>query len=319
MKKLSKLLIALLTIAMCMSVTACGEKEISESIRVGTLVGPTGMGLINLMDDEQFEVELYQNPTDAVQKLISGDIDVACVPSNMGGMLYAKTQGNIQILTTVVNGVLYIVENGRSVKQLEDLKGKTIYGSGKGGTPEYVLQALLENACLEVGKDVQVEWLDSHASVAQKVASTDDAIGLLPEPQVSAITVGNEEVKIALNINTLWKDMIHKELPMGILIAKKDFVESRAEDIGVLLEKVDASIKDVQTQSNEVIEKIVRAGIMADPALCKASIPNCALVCYSGDETKTTVSAFYDKMYELAPELIGGAIPGDDIYYGVTE
>lgn len=316
---MKKILTALLTVLMCFSMGSCSEKEIGSTIRVGSLVGPTGMGLIDLMDDEHIDMELYQNPTDAVQKLISGDIDIACVPSNLGGVLYAKTGGDIQVLNVIVNGVLYIAENGNSIELTKDLKGHTIYGSGKGGTPEYVLQALLEDAGLEIGRDVQVEWLDSHATVAQKLASTPGAVGLLPEPQVSAVTMKNDKVRVALDLNIRWKNMTGQELPMGILIAKKEFIESRADDLALFMDLVWASIEDVQKASDEVVEKIVDAGIIADAALCAAAIPNCSLVCYSGDDTKAAITALYDQLFKLAPASIGGAMPGDDFYYGVTE
>lgn len=294
MKKFSKILGFVLALVMCLSLSGCSSKELSESIRVGTLVGPTGMGLINLQDDENISLELYQNPTDVVQKFIGGDVDIACLPSNVGKVLNDKTNGNVEVLSVIVNGVLYVVENGDSINTLNDLKGKTIYGSGKGGTPEYVLQALLENAGLKVGTDVQVEWLDSHATVAQKVASTEGAIGLLPEPQVSAITMKSDKVKVALDMNTLWKEMTEQELPMGILLVKKDFAESRADDIAIFMEEVRASIEDVKTGSDEVVQKIVDAGIIPDAALCKAAIPKCSLVCYSPEETETAIAALYE-------------------------
>lgn len=319
MKKFTKLLILILTLTMCISMSSCGEKGLSENIRVGSLVGPTGMGLIDLMDDENIDVQLYQNPTDVVQKLVSGDIDVACVPSNLGGVLYNKTGGNIRVLTTIVNGVLYIVENGEDINTIADLKGHTICGSGKGGTPEYALQALLENAGLEIGKDVQIEWVDSHATVAQKVATTPGTIGLLPEPQISALTLKNDKIRIALDLNSAWKQMTDQELPMGILIAKKDFVESKAEDIGILLDEVFASIENVQKASDEIVQKIVDAGIIGEAALTKATISRCSLVCYSADETKAEIKTFYEQLFKLDPASIGGAMPGDDFYYGATE
>ena len=315
MKKLFKILVALLTLAMCVSLSACGKKELSDNIRVGTLVGPTGMGLIDLQNDEKVDLGLYENPTDVVQKLISGDIDIACVPSNMGGMLYNKTQGNIQIMSVIVNGVLYVVENGDTVKTVSDLKGKTIIGSGKGGTPEYVLQAILENAGLEVGKDVQVEWLDSHATVAQKLAATPGAIALLPEPQVSALQLKSDAIKIALDMNALWQDMTEQELPMGILIAKKDFLEQRADDVAIFMDEVNASIEDVQTVSDEVANKIVEAGIIGLPDVCRAAIPNCSLVCYSAADTKAAIGAFYNVLFKLNPASIGGAMPAD-LFWG---
>lgn len=314
MKK--KLLSLCLIISMCLALASCGN-EISGNLRIGTLVGPTGMGLIDLKDNSNIDLELYQAPTDAVQKLLSGDLDVACLPSNLGATLYAKTNGNIQILTTVVNGVLYIVENGESVQSLQDLKGKTIYGSGKGGTPEYALEVLLKSAGLKLGKDVEVKWLENHADVAQKVASQQGAIGLLPEPQVSAITSKAKTVKIALDLNELWQEVTGQELPMGILVAKKDYIEANPENIESLLALVAESVEDVIAASDEVVQKIVDAGIVPDAELCKAVIPNCSLTCMSPDESKATISAFYGKLFEVNPSSLGGAMPDDDIYYGI--
>ena len=315
MKKFSKLIALMLTVVMCLSFVSCGDKALSDNIRVGSLVGPTGMGLIDLYDDEKIDLELYQNPTDVVQKLIANEIDIACLPSNMGGVLYNKTNGNIQVISNMVNGVLYIVEHGNSIKSIQDLKGKTIIGSGKGGIPEYALQALLENEGLEVGKDVQVDWVDSHATVAQKVANMDGAVGLLPEPMVSSITLKSRKVNVALNMNDLWRNLTGQELPMGILIAKKDFLEQRADDVSIFMDKVCASIEDVQTVSDEVVNKIVEAGIIGLPDVCRAAIPNCSLVCYSADDTKAAIDAFYSVLFKLNPASIGGAMP-TDLFWG---
>lgn len=313
MKK--KLFSFCLIISMCLALASCGN-EISGNLRIGTLVGPTGMGLIDLKDNSNIDLELYQAPTDAVQKLVSGDLDVACLPSNLGATLYAKTNGNIQILTTAVNGVLYIVENGDSVQSLQDLEGKTIYGSGKGGTPEYALEVLLKSGGLKLGKDVEVKWLENHADVAQKVASQQGAIGLLPEPQVSAITSKAKSVKIALDLNELWQEVTGQELPMGILVAKKDYIEANPENIESLLALVAESVEDVIAASDEVVQKIVDAGIVPDAELCKAVIPNCSLTCMSPEDSKATISAFYGKLFEVNPSSLGGAMPDDDIYYG---
>ena len=316
---MKKILALLLSIAMIFAFASCGSNELSQQMRVGTLVGPTGMGLIDLQDNENIDLQLYQAPTDVTQKLLSGDLDVACVPSNLGAVLYNKTKGNVQILTNIVNGVLYVVENGESVKSVKDLAGKTIYASGKGGTPEYVLERLLNEQDLHSGKEVTVQWMDNHADVAQKVASTEGAIGLLPEPQVSAIGAKAQTVKVALNLNDEWKTVTGQELPMGILVAKKDFTDKNAEDIDKFINLVSASIEDVQSASDEVVQKIVDAKIIPSAEICKAVIPNCSLVCYSAEDTEAILSPLYDELFKLNPASIGGAQPEDDIYYNLNK
>lgn len=295
--KLTKRILALLlalVMSMAMLLSGCGSAEVSESVRIGSLIGPTGMGLIDLMDDENIDLQLYQSPTDVTQKLMSGDLDVVCVPSNLGAALYAKTEGQIQVLTTVCNGVLYVIENGDTIKSVSDLKDRTVIGSGQGGTPEYALQAVLDNVGLTLGEDVQVQWLEDHAAVAQKVASTPGSIGLLPEPMVSLVTAKTTTVHVALDMNSLWTKMTGHELPMGILIAKKNYVAEYGATIDALLDEVDASIKDVNSGSDEVIKKIVDAGIVQDENLCKAVIPNCSLVRMSAEDSKATLSKFYE-------------------------
>lgn len=284
-----------------MLLVGCGE--LSEVVRVGALIGPTGMGLIDLVDESDVELEIYQSPTDVVQKLISGELDVACVPSNMAAVLYAKTNGNVQVLRTVCNGVLYIVENGSGVKSVRDLAGKTIVASGKGGTPEYVLDAILENA----GVKADVQWLEDHADVARKVMSTEGAIGLLPEPQVSA-----SGANVAIDVNAVWKEMTGSELPMGVVVAKKDWIESHPSDVKALISLVEKSVADVNTCSDGVVEKIVSEGIVPNAELCRKVIPSCSLVC---EESQAGLSVLFELLYSFNPAAVGGAIPGEDIYY----
>lgn len=295
-----------------MAMLLCGCGGLKEVVRVGALVGPTGMGLIDLVDEENVEMEIYQSPTDAVQKLVSGEIDVACVPSNLAPVLYAKTKGNIQVLTTVCNGVLYLVENDAGVQSVEDLAGKTVFTSGKGGTPEYVLYAILENAGLKPDVDVTVQWMEDHADVAKKVVSTPGAIGLLPEPQVSA-----SGAEIAVDVNAVWKEMTGTELPMGVVVAKKDFVEAHPDDISALLKLVEASIEDVNTCSDGVVEKIVTQGIVPNAEICKKVIPRCSLVYLSPEDSKASLSKLFEILYGYNHASVGGAIPGEDIYYGI--
>ena len=55
-------------------------------------------------------------------------------------------------------GVLYIVETGESINSIEDLKGKTIYSTGYGTTPQYTLNYLLSLYGLDPDKDLNIEY-----------------------------------------------------------------------------------------------------------------------------------------------------------------
>ena len=48
-------------------------------------------------------------------------------------------------------GVLYVVASDDSIYSMKDLKGKTLYMTGKGTTPEYVMNYLLSENGLTDG------------------------------------------------------------------------------------------------------------------------------------------------------------------------
>ena len=293
--------------------------EISEPINVAVMNGPTGMGMVDLMGNENYNIEVFQAPTDAVPKIISGEINVACVPSNLAAVLYNKTEGQIVCVSPMVMGVLHILGNGVEAASLADLKGKTIVSAGQGGTPEYALQTVLQNAGLEMGKDVNVEWLASHADVNQKLLSEEGTIAMVPEPFVStALAQGAGAVTDLFDMNTLWSEATGQDFPMGVLIARKDFVENRGSDLQAMLVDLKASIDDVNTASDEVAQKIVDAGFLGNADIAKAAIPNCSLTLYTGDDlAKGTeiMKTFNETLFNLTPQAVGGALPGDDLYY----
>ncbi len=322
-KKLTLIISMILVISM-LALAGCGSTpeepvEISAPINVAVMNGPTGMGMVDLMGNENYNIEVFQAPTDAVPKIVSGEIDVACVPSNLAAVLYNKTEGQIVCVSPMVMGVLNTLGNGVDAASLEDLKGMTIVSAGQGGTPEYALQTVLKSAGLEMGTDVQVEWLASHADVNQKLLSEEGTIAMVPEPFVSAaLAQGGDAVTDLFDMNTLWSEATGQDFPMGVLIARRDFVENRASDLSGMLVELKASIDDVNTASDEVAQKIVDAGFLGNPEIAKAAIPNCSLTLYTGDDLAKGIEimkTFNETMFALTPQAVGGALPGDDLYY----
>ena len=331
-KKLT-LIISVVLMVTLLAFTGCGTQTepeeaeepvvISEPINVAVMNGPTGMGMVDLMGNENYNIEVFQAPTDAVPKIISGEIDVACLPSNMAAVLYNKTEGQVVCISPMVMGVLHILGNNVEITSLEDLRGKTIVSSGQGGTPEYALQEVLQASGLQIGEDVNVEWLASHADVNQRLLTTEGTIAMVPEPFVStALTKGEGKVADLFDMNTLWADVTGQDFPMGVLVARKDFVENRASDLQGMLTELKASIDDVNTASDEVAQKIVDAGFLGDVEIAKKAIPNCSLCLYTdsdGDMSFANGAAimktFNETMFALTPQAVGGALPGDDMYY----
>lgn len=318
MKKIIAIVMTVLIAAFAL--TGCGGKDsVSETVNVAVLNGPTGMGAVQLTDmTDKYNVETYEAPTDIAPKLISGEVDVAALPSNMAAVLFNKTEGKIVAVTPLALGVLYIVGNDTDIDSLEDLNGRTVLSSGQGGTPEYALQKVLDNAGLTMGEDVTVEWLASHADVNQKLLAEPGTIAMVPEPFVSAATAGSENVKVLFDMNELWKDATGQDFPMGVLVATKDFADSRSADLEVLLGDLKASVDFVNEDSDEAAQLIVDKGFLGDAAMAKKAIPGCSLVCFTGDDQAAGIEmlkVFNKTMFEINPQAVGGKLPGDELYY----
>ncbi|MBQ1958910.1 MAG: ABC transporter substrate-binding protein [Firmicutes bacterium] len=307
--------------------TGCGQDEtevpetVTEVVKVAALNGPTGLAMVKLMDQtDKYDVATFQAPTDVTGKVISGEVDVAAVPSNLAAVLYNKTQGQIVSVSPIALGVLHILGNDAEVAEVKDLAGKTIVASGQGGTPEYALQKVLEYAGLKIYEDVQVEWLANHAEVNTKLQTQAGTIAMLPEPFVStALSTGNAAVSTIFDMNTLWTEATGQGFPMGVLIAQKTFVEERGDDLKVLLNDLADSVAFVNEATDEAAALIVEKGFIGKAEIAKAAIPGCNIVLYMGEEGTqlgaSILRTFNQTLFEMAPSSVGGKVPGEDLYY----
>lgn len=325
--KFKKIVVLVLVMLMASAMLAgCGggdsdvPETVSEIVNVAALNGPTGMGMVQLMDmTDKYAVETYQSPTDVTAKLIKGEVDVAALPSNMAAVLYNKTEGQVVAVSPIALGVLHIIGNNVDITDASQLKGQTVVASGQGGTPEYVLQKVVEAAGLKLYEDVQVEWLANHAEVNTKLLSQEGTIAMVPEPFVStALAAGKEGVAEVFDMNTLWKDATGQELPMGVLVARKAFVEEKGDDLKVLLNDLKSSVDFVNGSPTEAAQLIVEKGFIGKAEIAEAAIPNCHIVLYAGDkasEGAEILKIFNQTLFEMNPQAVGGKLPGDDLYY----
>lgn len=325
--KFKKIVVLALVMMMASAMLAgCGggdsdmPETVSEIVNVAALNGPTGMGMVQLMDmTDKYAVETYQSPTDVTAKLIKGEVDVAALPSNMAAVLYNKTEGQVVAVSPIALGVLHILGNNVDITDASQLKGQTVVASGQGGTPEYVLQKVVEAAGLKLYEDVQVEWLANHAEVNTKLLSQEGTIAMIPEPFVStALAAGKDGVAEVFDMNTLWKDATGQELPMGVMVARKAFVEEKGDDLKVLLNDLKSSVDFVNGSPAEAAQLIVEKGFIGKAEIAEAAIPNCHIVLYAGDkasEGAEILKTFNQTLFEMNPQAVGGKLPGDDLYY----
>lgn len=316
MKRLSKISILIFGVIALIATTMGCSYQTKKTIHIAALNGPTGMGIVKLMEEEKenYEISLYQNPDEIVGKVVNGEVDVACIPSNMGAVLYNKTKGNVKLLGINTLGVLYIVENGQTINKLEDLKGKTILASGKGSTPEFILNHVLSTVGIDYEKDVTIKYLANHADIASQLAANEGTIALLPQPFVTTVLAKNDKVRMAIDINEVWANSENVDLPMGVIIGQKEFVENRKADLKVFLEDYKKSVSFIEEDLDAAAELVAKYKIVPSAEVAKKAIPKCNIVFRDSQESKETLNKFYEIISKDEPKSVGGKIPDEAFY-----
>ena len=321
-KNLMRRIVAMITAAVMLfslaAFAACSKKQDDTEIRIAALKGPTGMGMVKLADKQNYPnytVSIEASPDALNPRIISGEVDVAAVPVNLASVLYNKLDGDISVLAVSTLGVLYVVEAGSEVNSVADLAGKTVYATGQGATPEYILNYLLDKN--GGAGSVEVNYVGEHAALATMLADGSAEIGMLPEPNVTSTLAGNDDLRIALNLTEEWNKVCSTELVQGVVIARKSFVNEHPEAIEQFLREYEKSSAFVNENIDEAAKLIVDAGILGNVEIAKKAIPNCNISFSKGEAMHKAVEGMLTVLFEANPKSIGGKLPDKDFYYGI--
>lgn len=306
-----------------------------QTVHLGLLSGPTGMGAAKMISDsdaayaqiedgtydpsngvlEHYEVTLGSDPAnDIVPRLTNGELDIAAIPTNLAATLYNRTDGGIKLLALNTLGVLHILEDGDTVNSLADLEGRTLYATGQGSNPEYVLNYLLEANGLDPAADVDIQWLASEELTA-RMASGDIDLCMLPVPAATTVMMQNSDVRDAIDLNDAWTESgAQGTFTMGCLVARTEWLEDNSELVPGILEEYAASIDYANSNPEEAAALIEQYGIVPKAAVAQAAIPQANMVCITGEDIKG-IADYYQVLFDADPTSVGGAIPGEDFYY----
>lgn len=299
------------------SAEAAPASEPAEPVKVAALAGPTGMGLAYMMQDmkDKYSVELFSAPDQVTAKIINGEIDISAVPINLASVLYNKTNGKVKVIAVNTLGVLYILENGNTVNSVSDLAGKTIYATGQGSTPEYVLNYLLDANGLK--DSVQVEYVADNSELIAKLADGRVQIAMLPEPHVSVAMAQSGDVRIALKVNDLWNEKNDTQLVQGVYIVRSEYLDAHKDLVDAFIADAETSAHKVLTQ-DDAAKVIAEQGIIPKEPIAKKAIPNCNITLVKGADMKIYVSAMLKVLFEANPKSVGGTLPDDAFYYAAN-
>lgn len=294
----------------------------TEPLRIAGLKGPTTMGLVNLLTMEQagtaameYDLQLYGAADEIVPLLMKGELDLAAIPANLAATLYQKTGGGIQAVAVNTLGVLYVVEQGDTVHSIADLKGRTILSTGKGTTPEYVLRYLLSANGIDPDQDVTIEYCSEATEVTARMATTTDAIAVLPQPYVTAAGMKDDTLRIALDLTEEWNKVSDSQLITGVTVVRTEYAQEHPDVIRAFLQDYAQSVAAANADLAGTAALCEELGVVAKAAIAQKALPACNIVCLTGEELRTNAEGYLQVLFDADPAAVGGAMPGADFYY----
>ena len=324
MKKLLALTLSLLLIIGLFA--GCKETPVEVDntvVRLAGMKGPTTMGLVGLLDKNEqgtsknkYDFSLKGAADEIVPLLSKGELDVAAVPANVASVLYNKTEGKISVIALSNLGVLYVVERGESIKSVADLKGKTIYATGKGTTPEYSLRYILEKNNINPDTDVTLEFMGEATEVVAKLSQNEGAIAMLPQPYVTVASQKIADLTTRLDLNAEWEKVGgDSRMVTGVIVARTEFIEEHPVVIKNFLDEYKESIEFVNSDNAAAATLIEKIGIVEKAPIAQKALPFCNIKFLEGAELKSAMEGYLKVLYDSNPAAVGGKLPADEFYY----
>lgn len=322
MKKTVLLLLIMSIFALSFAGCTSSANVEPVDIRIGGLRGPTSMGMVSLMESAEageafnaYSFMIAGSADELTPKLIKGELDIAAVPANLAAVLYNNTDKAVELLAVNTLGVIYIVEKGDAIHSFEDLKGKTIYGTGKGSTPEYALRYLLSENGVDPDNDVTMEWKSEPTEVVATLAEGEGGIAMMPQPYVTVAQAQLSDLRIALDFTEEWNALENgSTLITGVLVVRREFADQYPGQIAAFLDEYKSSTEYVNANVAEAAQLVEKFGIVK-AAVAEKALPYCNIAYMEGADMKLAMQGYLGVLYEQNPKAVGGSLPSDDFYY----
>ena len=143
-----------------------------------------------------------------------------------------------------------------------------------------------------------IEYYSEATEVTAQMATTEDAIAVLPQPYVTAAGLQDETLRVALNLTEEWNKVADTQLITGVTVVRKEYAEEHPDVVAAFLTDYARSVEAANTDLDGTAALCEEQGVVAKAAIAKKALPNCNIVCLTGDELKANASAYLQVLFD---------------------
>jgi NitT/TauT family transport system substrate-binding protein len=294
--------------------------EAQTAVTVYGLKGPSGVGMIRLFEQPpryagaDIRVEALAQADLMAAKFISGEAKVGVLPPN-GAAKIASAGKRIQVAAVLGTGMLSLLTSDPNIRQIEDLRGKTVEVAGQGSTPDYVFRKILLAKKIQPDKDLKLSYALATPEIAQSLIAGRVSIALLPEPFATMARSGKPDLRQVADIQQEWtRAGGNGNYPMTVLVVDADFAANQPALLRTILNSVKSSIEWVTAHPAEAGALAEKHGMGLRAQAASAAIPRSNYVFIPAAEARPSLDALYRAFLEFSPASIGGKLPADNFY-----
>lgn len=269
---------------------------------------------------EETEFLTWKTPDEMRSRISSGQVDVSAVPTYVGANLYNKGV-DIELINTLIWGILYVVGPEGEPVTWEQLKGQTIHVPFKGDMPDLVFQYLLAKNELEVEKDIKIEYVSTPQEVVQLLAAGRAQYAVLPE-HTASLAVGKAKkegvmLQKSMSLQDEWAEATGKpaRIPQAGIIVSKKLIEEHPEAVQELQAKIEESVRNLKEDPAAAGELIAQYQDGLEPQFIEKLLPSLNIEFVTAQEAKEELEFFFTELASLSPDIIGGQLPDEGFYY----
>lgn len=298
------------------------EEKKSIKVKVAAPSGAPTLSMIKMFkenpsfgDGMEVSYESVKSPDLMASRILSGEVDIAVVPTNLAAVLYNKG-ANYRLAASSVWGVLYIVGDTKA-DGWEDIKGKEIYTMGRGLTPDILLRYLLSSNGIDPEKDVKLTYVGEATELASAFISGKSSIAVIPEPVLSNVMMKKEDAVILFDLQSEWSKLHQQEssYPQASLIIKNEVIDKNPEFVEKFLQEYENSIRWLNgnaEKGGEYSEKL-QTGLSKGAVVKGLQRSN---ITYRDAKTaKKAIDQYLKVLFQYSPEVIGGKMPDEGFYF----
>jgi NitT/TauT family transport system substrate-binding protein len=318
MKALKSAFIALLVSLLPL---LAAQESGTESIVVGLLKGPTGIGLERLLDNppslaggKKLECVILPSIDLMISKIGRGELAFACLPTNTAALLYKAGTG-YSLAAVIGNGMLSFLTNDASIGSASDLRGKKIQVSGQGAVPEYVFRAIIASKGMDSSKDVELLFGMAYPEAAAALIAGKIDSALLPEPFATMARSGNPSLRSPFDVQAEYAlTGGTPDYPISVLAVNSAFAKADPSSAKAVLEAAKASIAWVKEHPAEAGALEEKLGFGLPGKTAAVSIPRTNYVFKTARAARPEIESLFRRFLDHSKEFSGGSLPDDGFY-----